>query len=199
MTNYTISSPKLKGHLEIQYNEGVLTIVKMVIKEPLNEVQFRAFMNALPQYEADLNKLEMLNLSVILDKPANEKLGLFCKLYEVFKGIKYKVSPADSGKIKLIKVDEDILVFYFNSSHFLFKGKHSIGNLVKYYNELMSHFIQSQKPQGINYPDHFEQAFQNKLTSKELPAYWAHLRTLGLVPKKDRVGATIDWVKATNN
>jgi hypothetical protein len=198
MTNYTLTSPKLNGHLELQFTDGHLNAVKMVIKAPLSGEQFCALMLALPQFEKDLYKLEALNLSVTIDKPANEKIALFCRLYESNKGIKYKVSPADSGKIKLIKADEDILVFYFGSSNFLFRGKHSISNLVKYYNELLADIAAGAKPK-VKYPDHFDQAFQNKLTSKECPAYWNHLRSLGLMPKKDRVGNTIDWIKTTNN
>lgn len=198
-SNYTLTGKRIHGAIELQFSEGILTVVKMLLKAPLNDVQFRTLVTCLPQYESEFYKLEDVGLTATVDMPSNEKLGLFCRLYEVFKGVKYKVSAADSGKIKLVKVDEDILVFYFNSSHFLFKGKHSIGNLVKYYNELMSHFVQSQKPQSINYPDHFDRAYQNKLTEKECPGYWAHLRGLGLTAKKDRVGNVVDWVKAEIN
>lgn len=195
--NYTLTSQKLDGHIEIQFFEGHLTTVKLVIKAPLNAIQFRALINALPQYESDLPKLEHTGLIAQLEQPANQKIDLFCRLYEVYKRVKYRVSPADSGKIKLIKVNEDMLVFYFNSSNFLFKDKHSIGNLVKYYNELLAEFAQAASAKsGIKYPDYFDQAYQNKLSTKECPAYWAHLRELGLQPKKDRVGNVIDWIKA---
>lgn len=46
------------------------------------------------------------------------------------------MSAADSGKVKLIRFDEALLDHYFTSENFLFKGKQSIANLVRYYNEL---------------------------------------------------------------
>ncbi|HRF80141.1 MAG TPA: hypothetical protein PL070_08640, partial [Flavobacteriales bacterium] len=69
--------------------------------------------------------------------PTNEKLALWCRLYEQFKGIKYKVSPADSGKMKTLSINEELLTFYLddkelpeNATTWLFRGKQSIANLV---------------------------------------------------------------------
>lgn len=171
----------------------------MVFKQALTGVQFQSFVDAMSQYESDLGRLEKLGLVAELDLPANHKLAMFCRLYEIHIKQKYNVSPADSGKIKLIKLDEPFLVFYFTVDEFLFKKKHSIGNLVKYYNEARALYAAAAAPAKSKYPDYFSQAFQDKLTPKECPAYWAHLRSLGLVPKKDRFMNVNDWIKPENN
>lgn len=123
----------------------------------------------------------------------NLKIALFCRQYETHTTVKYKVSPADSGKIKLIKVTDALLTAYFTSQNFLFKNKYSIANLVKYYNELLAEIATAGKPK---HPNHYDKAYQAKLPVTEVAAYWAHLRSLGLQPKKDKVGNTIDWVAA---
>lgn len=195
--NYTLTSQRLNGQIELQFFEGCLITIKMILKQPLNEVQFRTLVTLLPQHESELYKLEGVGLTATLDAPANQKIALFCRLYEAYKGVKYRVSPADSGKIKLVKVDEDMLVFYFNSANFLFRDKHSISNLAKYYNELLAEIAIASKPKSsLKYPDHFDQVFQNKLTTKECPGYWNHLRALGYEPKYARTGELLDWIKS---
>lgn len=132
----------------------------------------------------------------------NEKLAQFCKAYEYYKKVKYKVSAADTGKIKLIEVNRDILIAYFNSRLFAIAGpagspgNHSISNLVKYYNELKAEIAAAQTPGATNkFPSGYDKSFEAKLKPAELKAYWAHLRTLGYAPKRDRMDNVIDWVK----
>lgn len=45
------------------------------------------------------------------------------------------------------------------------------------------------------YPDYYSPDFVKKLQPSELPAYWNHLRSKGLVPIKGRTGETLDWQK----
>lgn len=180
----------MSGHIELQYTGGLLTCILMAIKQPLNDVQFTALVSVIRQREDEIDELKKLNLVVTAAMPANKKIALFCGIYETFKGIKYKVSPADSGKIKLIKIDEPMLTAYFKSENFLFKGKHSISNLVKYYNELLAEIAAGP---ASKFPDHWSKAFEDKLKDDDRKDYWKHLRELGLKPQRDRFGAVTDW------
>lgn len=93
--------------------------------------------------------------------------------------------------MKTLTVDEAMLTAYFTSQNFLFKSKQSIANLAKYYNELRAEIAANGKSK---HPDSWSLEHENKLSPQELPDYWKHLRSLGLEPKKDRVGKTVDWV-----
>jgi hypothetical protein len=137
---------------------------------------------------------ETTELSLILlcreKAKSNTKIALFCAAYTEFKGgLKYKVSASDSGKIKLVDVNELLLNHYFISDHFLFRDKHSISNYVKYFNELVALI---HKPTKSKHPDVWNKAYEAKLSSKDQMEYWAHLRSLGLTAIK-RMGKTIEW------
>lgn len=190
MATYLLSSKRLGGSIEIEYLNNVLTVVKLNLKQPMNDVQFQLFKDALSQCE-DVKAFEDLGFSLTEMMPTNEKIALYCRLYEQKTGLKYKVSPADAGKMKGLKITYDLLVFYFASENFLFKNKYSIGNLTKYYNELCVEFANAGKSK---HPNSWSLEYENKLKGKELSDYWAHLRSLGLKPKKGRMGETIDWV-----
>ena len=197
MTTYELHSNKIKGDFTISFKDGYLNAVKMEFTECLNAEQHAMLFSTIPFAETDLPKLAKLGLSVTPVKGTAEKIALFCRLYEQHVKIKYKVSGADTGKIKHIAVTEPILVHYFSSENFLFKNKYSISNLVKYWNELQAEIITNSKG---SYPDQWSEAFEAKLTSQlELTKYWAHLRSCGLEVKKDpRTGRVIDWVKKEN-
>ena len=47
---------------------------------------------------------------------------------------------------------------------------------------------------NVNFPNEWSKAFEMKLQGNQLPAYWAHLRSLGLSPVKHK-GVTVKWVK----
>lgn len=193
MTNtYILTSNRLNGHIEAQYTDGIINAVKTALKEPLNEKQFEAFTDKVPMYEKDLPQLKLIGLHAHKEAGPNEKIALFCRLYEQHKRIKYIVSAADSGKIKLVKIDEPMLLHYFSSDNFLFKGKQSIANLVKNYNELRADIAAGSKSK---FPGHFSKEYQDKLKPSELKHYWSHLRSLGLEPQKDRFGVVTDWIR----
>jgi len=192
ITTYILTGKRLNGQIEVQYLDGILNAVKSALNEPLNEKQFRAFADAVPMRERGLGELKLIGLHAQRESAPNEKLALFCRLYERHKKIKYSVSPADAGKIKLVRFDEPMLEAYFTSQNFLFRDKQTVSNLVRYYNELRAELAAGPKSK---YPDHFSKEYQDKLPDTELKFYWAHLRNLGLTPKKDRTGNVIDWVK----
>lgn len=138
-----------------------------------------------------ISVLDLAGSGVVPVLGTNIKIALFCRMYEKYTTVKYKVSPADSGKIKLLNVDDALLKHYFTSQNFLFKNKYSIANLCKYYNELLAEIATQGKSQ---YPNHYDKAYEAKLPLSQISGYWLHLRSLGLKPKKDRLGNTVDWV-----
>lgn len=193
INTYEVTSSKIKGDFSLQFKEGNLIGVKMELEACLNQARHSLLFNKIPFLEADLPKLKALGLMIRPQQPTNVKIALFCQLYEHYVKIKYKVSPADSGKMKLLKVDREMLIHYFSSANFLFAGKWSISNLTKYYNELRAEIANAGKSK---YPDYWTEAFEAKLTDKERNEYWAHLRSLGFEVKKDtRTGRTMDWIK----
>lgn len=137
ITTYTLTGTKIAGHIELQYTDGSLNAIKLAFKEPLNEDKFRVLFDTIAQLEGGIENLRKLGFTITKELAQNEKLGLFCRFYEKYKVIKYRVSPADSGKIKLIKLNDAILTAYFTSVNFIFKDKHTVSNLVRYYNELL--------------------------------------------------------------
>lgn len=191
MNTYIIKG-KRDGYLELSYREGYLNELKLAFKEVLNEGAFYRLLASLPYEEHRLaGWIESTGLKMEKQLANNERIALFCRLYENKTGVKYKVSPADGGKMKGLKLSNELLACYFASENFLFKNKYSIGNLTKYYNELCVELANVGKS---SYPNHWSEAFENKLKGKELASYWAHLRNLGLTPKKDRLGRTVEWV-----
>jgi len=135
------------------------------------------------------------------EQGTHDKIALFCKLYEEAKGVKYKVSGADSGKIKGISVNEALLKFYLDDKRasgsvgWLWRTKQSIGNLVRYYNEVRAAMV---APDASKWPNSYDREFEKKLDGAGITAYRLHLKSLGLVPKADRTGQIIDWVPKSN-
>lgn len=191
MSNYILTSDKLSGHIELQYTNGLLKAILIAIKEPLNEKQFTALVSSVTQKESDVNQLSALNLIITETLPTNKKIDLFCRLYMHYKGIRYNVHPADTGKIKLIRIDEPMLNAYFTSQTFCFKNKHGISNLVRYYNELLAEIAQGT---ASKHPNHWSKTHEASLDEAGCREYWAHLRGLGLKPARDRVGNVTDWI-----
>ncbi|MEO7212641.1 hypothetical protein [Mucilaginibacter sp.] len=189
---YKLTSGKLDGYIELEYTSGLLTRISIAIKQGLNDKQFSWLISAITQHEHQVRQLEEIGITVSAAMPANQKLALFCRLYELYKKIKYKVSPADSGKIKLITIDEPMLVAYFTSENFIFKNKHSVSNLVRYYNELRAEIAKSSKPA---HPDYWSDKHASKLDGKARAAYIGHLHSIGLKPVYLLNGDVKDWVK----
>lgn len=191
-TTYKLTSDKLDGHLKVVYDKGLLKAFQIEVKNELTPKQYGVFLSTLSFSETRVRDFEAIGLRVMLEAGdrTNSKISIFCRLYERYIGVKYKVSRADAGKMKHIKVDEPMLVHYFQSTNFLFSGKWSISNLVKYYNELLAEIARQGKPQ---YPSGWDAAFAAKLQGTELSAYWGHLRELGLKPVRDRQGNVVDW------
>lgn len=180
----------MNGHFLISFENDRLKAFEINFKEDLTVAQFSYFLSRLPINEEGLKAYEELGLTIERTAATNEKIALFCRIYEKHVGIKYKVSASDSGKIKTIQVDENLLGHYFRSENFLWKGKYSISNLVKYYNELRADIIQGGKPK---HPDQWDAEYFRKLKTDQISDYYRHLKSLGLKVIKDGTGRILDW------
>lgn len=192
---YKLTSAKLDGSIKVTYFNTVLKTIEIDVNTALNENQFRALMMSVAyQEEQVVASCQSIRLECekVVEIPANRKVAMFCTHYEKQNTIKYKASRQDGGKIASIKITDEILTHYFKSESFIFKGKHSISNLVRYYNELL---LEIAKQGTVGFPNTWSKIYADKLSPAELPEYWKHLRGLGLSPKKDRIGNIIDWVK----
>jgi len=193
MTTYELVSQRAKGSVKLTYDGNYLKTVEIDFKEPLSVMQFGTLFASIPYVPAGIEDLALLGFEVKTALRDNEKIALFCRLYEQYVGIKYKVSASDSGKIKKLALNEKLLNHYFTSTRFEFKGKQSIANLAKYWNELLRDYCGDSLV--ADYPNHWDAAFAAKLDGAQTSKYWAHLRRLGLKPKKDRHGNVTEWLK----
>jgi hypothetical protein len=189
MKTYQLNSKT--GSLKLGYLDGYLNLIEMDFKEPLKSDKYDMLMMSLPQEETHLEGMKKLGFTISEEMATNQKVALFCRIYKEVHELPYKASRQDGGKLKNIKLTEELVKHYMHSDNFLFKGKHSVGNLVKYYNELLLDFKEKDEPVN-RFPNKYDREFEKKLQGAEVSAYWAHLRKLGLKPKKTPSG--IDWV-----
>ena len=189
-TTYKLTSSKLNGHFIINFENDRLKGFEIAFKQQLTVAQFTYFISKLPYNEEGLKAYEQLGLTITRTAAPNQKIALFCSLYEKHVGIKYKVSPSDSGKIKHVDITEQLLHHYFRSENFLWKGKYSIANLVKYYNELRADMVQGGKPR---HPDEWDKAYFARLPVDQHADYFRHLREQGLKAIKAANGSILDW------
>ncbi|WP_106566475.1 hypothetical protein [Cecembia rubra] len=189
-TVYRLSSTKLKGHFLVSFEQGRLTGFEMAFKNGITDYLYDRFLSALPILEEFIGRYESMGLKVERVAAPNEKIAIFCRIYEQHVGIKYKVIGADAGKIKHVQLDEALLHHYFRSDNFLWKGKYSISNLVRYYNELRAEMATGGRQK---HPDEWDASYCTKLKADQLSDYYRHLRSRGLRAIKDQTGRIIDW------
>jgi len=191
-TVYQLTAKSMDGYIELAYSDGILNRIEMVLKTPLSDEQFRVFVDTIEMEEKEISFLSKLGLTVTPLMAANQKIALFCEKYEEYKGLKYKASRQDGGKIKQIRIDSPMLDAYFGSDNFLFKNKHSVSNLVKYYNELLAEIAGAGKSK---HPNTWNEVYYKKLSIKECGEYFAHLNSLGFKAVKDGVGNLREFIK----
>lgn len=192
-TTYELTSEARKGSIKATYEEGLLIAIEIDFNPPLTNPKTAWVFGSLPTNAnkvEDFNSLKGYGLTVSKAMQPNEKLALFCRVYEKHKGIKYKVTAADSGKIKQINPTEEQLHAYFRSENFLFKGKQSIANLVKYWNEFRADLAGQGKSK---FPDEWNADLVRKLTPQETVNYYSHLRGLGLKAVKSEAGQVVGF------
>lgn len=177
---HQLYSDKLKGFIVLVYENGLFKSLLCEFNIEMSKEQFNYLKQHIPLEEIEIGKLAALGLNPKGKAPmqTNEKIAAFCKHYEEVMKIKYKVSASDSGKMKGVKIDEELLKVYFTSSNFIFKNK-SIGNLVKYYNELRAEVEAQKSNGGISFPNIPDAKFEKNLKPYQVPEYWKHLRSLG--------------------
>lgn len=189
-TTYELTSASRTGSAKVTYEEGLVQSIEINFKPGLNADKIGVLLQDFPVTEQEIGTLVNIGLKVSKEAPTNEKLALFCRVYERHKSIKYKVSAADSGKIKQINPSEELLHYYFRSENFLFKGKQSISNLVKYWNELRADFAGQGKKQ---FPDDWQPELLKKLTPQDTIHYYSHLRALGMKEIKTEAGQIVGF------
>lgn len=190
MSKYKFTNPKMHGYIIGEYIDGNLFSLEFHLTKPLSVDQWLNLTQHIRTREDMMHTMYIIHAQLIEEVPSNVKIATFCRMYEQATGVKYKVSAADSGKVKKIDINEDLLKCYFNSDNFLFKGRYSIGNLVKYYNELL---VEQQAPAKSKYPIRYDRDYERKLSPQQLSEYWKHLRSLGFTPTKNQQGQIVDW------
>lgn len=138
---------------------------------------------------------------VTVTKPelaVNERIALFCRLYKHFKGAAYVVTPKESGTMRHIQVDQEMLTFYLdeermpqNQTTWLWRGKQSVSNLYTYQNQVRAAMLQ---PVVSKHPNVWSREHYVKLDGPGITEYMRHLRSLGLVAQMAKDGTIIDFV-----
>lgn len=128
-----------------------------------------------------------------------DKVALFCKWYKHYKGINYRATPADGKRLKDFSADlsERLLKFYMDDEKmpdtpttWLFRGKQSVNNLLRYWNEVNAAML---APPPSRFPNTWDPKIAQRLTGPELSGYYAHLRGLGLKPIHWHDGTIRTW------
>lgn len=157
--------------------------------------------SALPA-DVFLASLKQLGCKVRQDRakmPTNEKVALWCRMWQAYKGEKWSIAGPDAKRLGELAVDEALLHWYLNdkampdtSQTWLWKGKQSISNLYHYFNQVK---VAMAAPPPSKHPDHWSREHYAKLDGPGVSEYIVHLKSLGLVPKKHRDGTIMDYVK----
>lgn len=198
INKYILNSKKIVEPITVEYTNGIISNIIMPVKYPLNIEQYEYLIAFIPYHEQVISGAEKLGSGLYVTKEigANKKIAMFCTHYmnsDDHNGQKYVANKKDGEMIRRYQVTDELLAHYFKSQNFLFKGKHSIRNFCSYYNELVADLKSAGKSK---FPDYWAEKFENSLKSpQEIKEYWTHLRSLGLSPKKDRLGKTTDWIK----
>lgn len=156
----------------------------------------------------DAGALEVLKaqgmvVEVVPDKPrsGHDRVALFCKWYKHYKGLSYKVTPVDGKRLKDWGSDltDELLRFYLDDealpdtpTTWLFKGKQSILNLLRYWNEVNAALA---APAPSKHPNHWSPEHYRKLDGPGITEYLRHLRAQGLVAKRAPDGSIIDFTR----
>lgn len=190
--SYKATHPDMKGNFILEYEDGILKSITNTHPESSYYNDWVVLMSHLIYQK---NNLFVIKDKFIIEKQqgTNDRIALFCTYYMRYKnGLKYKVSPADSGKIKLVDATDALLKVYFESTTFIFQNK-SISNYVKYYNELRA------EAAGVGakqiFPNKYDPDYEKTLSGPKLAAYWEHLRTIGWKNVEVRPGKK-EWQQA---
>jgi len=199
----------------VVYQDNHFKSVLNEFKPPLTEKQLNLLLNQIPDDHTQLEALVAANLGqrvkvervkaigevpALTDNeyPVNEKIALFCELFEKSQGIKYKTCAADIGKLKALTLPADELRFvlevYFSSNEWYLTPK-SIANFIKKFNEVRVLAYGKPKPKTFPLPYNHEHFVKLGLNDKR--DYQNYLRANGYVFQHNSVrGGT--WILQTN-
>jgi hypothetical protein len=196
MKVYKITSSKIEGWILLTYLDGYLTGIQIDVKGCLNDAQYKMLWQLIRSREDELLSEGMGNLDVKVEK-TNEKIALFCGYYKQYLKVNYRASGIDGGKLKGFVVSDGLLKTYFTSNNFLFKGKHSVNNFVKYYNELRQE-ASGETATRHTHPNYYDGDYEKKLSNAQaLQTYWKHLINLGW--KREQRGTLTFWKEPAAN
>lgn len=197
---YKITAPGHDNHMTVTYNDGKLYAIEGI--HLMAKFWENTCINApIPIDEMEIPARErkyegLIHFEEIELTATGKKIALFCSMYKAELGVKYKVQHIDARKISNLKIDEDLLRLYFTNTEWWGKQPKSIANLATNYNNLLQ--LQANgapKKKENGFPDHWSQAYQDRLPTHQHTAYWKHLRSLGLHPVRDTSGKVIEWAK----
>lgn len=205
LSKYILTSTKLIGKAILTYHDGHFYSFINELRK-LEGEKFRLLVSSLPWDENQVMELKNMGFAIKTDQKTNEKIALYCNHYSAHVNdkegnpLKYKVTAAESGKIKEVDVTEELLKTFFTSANFLWKSKYDIHTYVKYYNiiraETYGNPSQNTGAKGVVYSRSKEQT----LSGAALSEYWKLLREAGYEGIKDATGAVVDWrIKVSPN
>lgn len=210
---YKATSNKLNGHLLITYQDAALKSVEIAVNPALTPKQWFYLTNLITPELKDfsLEAFKKANLEInVLPKeqeaaeepaedakrlPTNQRIAMFCQLYESELQLKYKVTGADSGKMKDLPINdadfEALVKLYFQSKEWYLMPK-SIANFCGKINELM--LLLKAPKVSKKYPIPYDPEYAANLNQTQLYDYWAQLKEAGYKYEAapGRVGK---WVK----
>lgn len=213
LTKYKITVENLTGFALVVYQDGLFKSFLTDVKPPFNNLQLNWILSKIPANEVMLaeqlvikgkGKITLENLSAepVIKGDGNDSfIALFCDLFKEKTNVNYKVSAADAGKVKYLALKREewlrMLTTYFDSENFLFVNKWSIGNLVKYINELRVEAFGVVAQPKKKFPLPYDHLFFVKLDMAGQQEYWAYLRENGYVwtPNVGRNASGGKWVK----
>jgi hypothetical protein len=191
----------MSGEIVLTFHNAHLFNINFKLAAALSQEQTLFIKKHLPFTEDALLQHKFggaFDIAALTEVPAMDKVALFMKEYREYLSIDYQKQKRDHLMIASFDVTEALLKTYFTSDNILFKEKHSIGNFCKFYNQLRAEHAGAYKQK--RFPDHYDTNFIKTLkTIQELHDYYAHLRSKGLVAKKNSTGQQIiDFVKPDN-
>lgn len=198
---YKVKHPDHPGLAKVLTNSAGDPITVYVDGQSL--IPLLAHLLPQPWTEEALSALKGEGFSVTVEREqsTHERIGLWCKMYKHFKGLPYRVSSADSGRMKNMPITEALLRYYLDDAKaakagatgWLWKGKQSVANLQRYWNEVRTSMV---APEPSKHPDHWDKAHYMRLDGQGISEYMRHLKAKGLVAKKHRDGSILDFVPA---
>jgi len=215
LNKYKITSASTPGYMMVVYQDSHLKSILNEFKPPLTEVQLNYILRIIPddhaQIVSNIVSISKGKLSVepvkaigeepaanIQDIPVNDKIAIFCELYEQAEGIKYKITAAEVGKIKALAITAEDLRFvleaYFPCHEWFAKTK-SVGNFVRYFNEVRAIAHARPRRKGFKLP--YSHEYYVALSMMDKRDYHIFLKENGyeFVPSGGKGG---QWVLKSN-